>query len=161
MLRSSRKIGDRVSALKYVLRPSLRCCNMPLCSSEISSRCRLDGRVCRNCPNSERYHHLPGRVRVAASTPWRTLGKILSSAGTFLRIMRILLRKLRIVQVPGRSLAPSPRIVATTAHRRARGSRQLQIHRNQLNAASESRGFHRSEEHTSELQSRLHLVCRL
>src|SRR2546429_5999539 len=48
MLRSSRKIGDRVSALKYVLRPSLRCCNMPLCSSEISSRCRLDGRVCRN-----------------------------------------------------------------------------------------------------------------
>src|SRR5437870_2556668 len=58
MLRSSRKIGDRVSALKYVLRPSLRCCNMPLCSSEISSRCRLDGRVCRNCANSERYHHL-------------------------------------------------------------------------------------------------------
>src|SRR5215472_11454504 len=44
MLRSSRKIGDRVSALKYVLRPSLRSCNMPLCSSERSSRCRLDSR---------------------------------------------------------------------------------------------------------------------
>src|SRR2546422_2332287 len=30
-----------------------------------------------------------------------------------------------------------------------------------MNGCSPARAFHRSEEHTSELQSRLHLVCRL
>lgn len=94
LLLNSGKIGDRISALKYVLRPSLRCCNMPLRSGELSARCRLDGRVWRNSANSDRYHHFAGRVRVAASTPCRTLGKRLSSADVFLRIMHILLRSL-------------------------------------------------------------------
>src|SRR5215831_1621640 len=99
MLRNSRKMGERVSALKYVLRPSLRCCKMPLCSSELSSRCKLDGRVWRNPASSDRYHHFSGRVRVAASTPCRTLGNRLSSVWTLLRIMRILLRNMRTLQV--------------------------------------------------------------
>jgi len=88
--------------LKYVLRLSLRCFNMPLCSSELSSRCRLEGRVWRNSANSERYHHFSGRVRVAASKPCLTVGKRLSSAGAFLRMMRILLSNLRMWQVRGR-----------------------------------------------------------
>src|SRR3989442_2022034 len=55
---------------------------------------------------------------------------------------------------------------AAAADRRARGRRQHEGHGRELRIAGvrgrpEARLFRRSEEHTSELQSRPHLVCRL
>src|SRR2546422_2122346 len=57
----------------------------------------------------------------------------------------------------GRLAAPSPSAAATLSVR-VRSSADHNVTRATLVSAARSR---RSEEHTSELQSRLHLVCRL
>src|ERR1700735_3528367 len=67
---------------------------MPHCTSALSSRCKLDGWVRIKPASSERYHHLSGRVKVAAKIPCRTTGNRLSRMDA-LRILRILLRIMR------------------------------------------------------------------
>src|SRR5712691_4269111 len=68
---------------------------MPPSTRAFRSRCRVEGVVLRNCASSDRYHHLPGWLSVAARISPRTVGKSALSAVGDLRIMRNILRELR------------------------------------------------------------------
>src|SRR2546422_6383809 len=80
---------------------------------------------------------------------------------------RGLIRRRASYPKPRRSIAPGPKFSATTSARptiRSKMARPRSVFRSSVTLfllALRRRKNQRSEEHTSELQSRLHLVCRL